>query len=228
MPVELTNEIVASIRRLVALQLWQLGAVKVNLEKPFKLASGNFSPIYINCRQLISSPAFCDLFSAAARILCEANRVEFDVVAGGETAGIPFAAILSRTMGKPMIYVRKAAKGHGLGSLVEGVLMPETKVLLTEDLITDAGSKLHFINVIKSAGATVPCVLVVFDRLQGGGEALSKQKILLLSVTDMQTALHMAESVGIIGPSEMTAIQSYISDPEKWHQRMKLPYQGVK
>ena len=223
MPVELTNEMVASIRRLVALQLWQLGAVKVNLEKPFKLVSGNYSPIYINCRQLISSPAFCDLFSAAARILCEANKIEFDIVAGGETAGIPFAAILARALGKPMVYVRKAVKGHGLGSLVEGVLPRGSRVLLTEDLITDAGSKLHFIEAILSAGAKVSNVLVVFDRLQGGGRALALQRISLLSVSDMRTVLLVAKTAGILKPSELKSVNSYLKSPRTWYAAKSLP-----
>jgi len=224
MPRDLTPEIITSIRQLVAVQLWQLGAVKVNLETPFRLVSGNYSPIYINCRQLISAPAFADLFGAASRILCEAHDIRFDVVAGGETAGIPFAAILARTFAKPMAYVRKATKEHGLGSLVEGVFSQDARVLLVEDLITDAGSKLHFIEGIKRAGGTVPGVLVIFDRQQGGYELLASMNIRLLSITDMETALNVAQAVGLLGVSELASVNKYLQSPGDWHTERNLDY----
>jgi orotate phosphoribosyltransferase len=222
----LTDQILTRVRDAASLMLWELGAVQVNLEQPFKLVSGNFSPIYINCRRLISSPAFADLFGAATRIICDAYQVQFDVVAGGETAGIPFAAILARNFGKPMVYVRKAAKGHGIESLVEGVLPPGSRVLLSEDLITDAGSKLRFIQAIKDEGCTVPSVLVVFDRLQGGGETLSSMNIRLFSITDMQTTIRVAQAAGLFGESEFNAVQNYLRSPRDWHSERNLSYSG--
>lgn len=219
-------EITSTTGRLVALYLWHLGAVKVNLDQPFRLASGNYSPIYINCRQLISSVSFMDLFAAASRQLLGQSGVEFEVIAGGETAGIPFAAFLARTFGKPMVYVRKAAKDHGLASLVEGVLNPGDSVLLTEDLITDAGSKVHFIEAIKCSGGTVPAVLVVFDRLQGGSETLASMNIRLLSVTDIQTALDVAESARVLEPSTISSVRTYLKSPRDWHAERHLPYTG--
>ena len=162
---QIDQQISLTTGRLVALYLWHLGAVKVNVEKPFRLTSSNYSPIYINCRQLISSVSFMDLFAAASRQLLGQRGAEFDVIAGGETAGIPFAAFLARSFCRPMVYVRKAAKEHGTASRVEGSLESGGRVLLVEDLITDAGSKLSFIQGIQDAGGDVKDVLVVFDRL---------------------------------------------------------------
>jgi orotate phosphoribosyltransferase len=223
---DLTKEILDSIRRVTALQLWQLGAVKVDLANPFKLTSGNYSPIYINCRHLISSPAFCDLFSAAARILCEADRVEFDVVAGGETAGIPFAAFLARGFGKPMVYVRKQAKSHGTESQIEGVLRPARRVLLVEDLITDAGSKQAFIAAIRRVGAVVEDAVVVFDRLQGGREALQKDGVRLHALSDMNIALSVGEEAGAVSSEATSVVRLYLKDPREWHKSMRLRFTG--
>lgn len=221
---DLMQEILASIRRATALQLWQLGAVKVNLEQPFKLTSGNFSPIYLNCRQLISSTSFADMFAAAARLICEAQNVRFDLLAGGETAGIPFAAFLARGFGKPMVYVRKAAKGHGVASLVEGTVHSGERVLLVEDLITDAGSKLHFISSITAAGGTVEDVLVLFDRQQGGRAALRDKGIQLHAVTDMEMALRVGGEGGAISASALAAVQKYLASPKAWHVERRLAY----
>jgi orotate phosphoribosyltransferase len=223
---KLTNEILDNVRRAVALQLWELSAVKVNARKPFKLASGNYSPIYINCRQLISSPAFVDLFTAATRIVCEASRVTFDVVAGGETAGIPFAAFVGRAFGKPMIYVRKEVKSHGIASRIEGVLPPDVRVLLVEDLITDAGSKRGFIEAIRQTGAIIKDVIVVFDRLQGGQKALRKTGVTLHALSDMDMALAVGKEAGALSSEARIIVNSYLKNPRKWHKTAGLPFIG--
>ncbi len=224
----LNEEILLSVRRLIALQLWELGAVKVNFEEPYKLTSGNYSPIYLNCRQLLSSAAFADLFAAAARIICQSQDVGFDVLAGGESAGIPFAAYLARAFGKPMAYVRKEAKEHGLSSLVEGSSVSGKQVLLVEDLITDAGSKLHFIKAIKDAGGNVTDVIVAFDRQQGGAEALQREGIRLLWLTNMDTALVVAESASILQTEQFASIKEYLRSPRDWHAQRQLPYIEMK
>ena len=189
MSTDILKELESAVRKVVALQLWQLGAIKVNLSEPFRLASGNYSPIYVNCRQLISTPAFADLFAASARIVCDRREVAFDVIAGGETAGIPFAAFLARSFGSPLVYVRKEAKSHGIASRIEGKIQSGDRVLLVEDLITDAGSKLSFVDAIQESGGAVEDVLVVFDRLQGGKEALHERGMRLHAITDIDTAI---------------------------------------
>jgi orotate phosphoribosyltransferase len=216
------EQIIEGVRRVVAMQLWQLGAIKVNLTEPFQLVSGNYSPIYINCRQLISSPAFVDLFSAAARVICDCHNIAFDVVAGGETAGIPFAAFLAHSFGKPMVYVRKATKEHGISSRIEGALQPGSRVLLVEDLITDAGSKLSFIEAIRGVQAIVQDVLVVFDRLQGGKEALAQENIQLHPVTDMNIALEVGQAAKQLSSSDLASVQRYLREPHVWHAERGL------
>jgi orotate phosphoribosyltransferase len=136
------------IEEITSLMLWRSGAIKTNTNKPFRLASGNYSPLYINCRQVISDPVFMDLFCAFSHALITWNGVRTDIVAGGETAGIPFAAYIAQRLGLPMVYVRKKAKEHGVASLVEGSIEQGTTVLLVEDLITDAASKLRFVTGI--------------------------------------------------------------------------------
>ena len=218
------DELELGIRRVVALQLWQLGAIRVNLAEPFRLASGNYSPIYINCRQLISAPAFADLFAAGARIICGRHAVRFDVIAGGETAGIPFAAFLARSFGCPMAYVRKETKSHGIASRIEGMMEAGSRVLLVEDLITDAGSKLSFIDAVSESGSTVQNVLVAFDRLQGGREALDKLGIALHAITDIDVALAVAEDSELLASEALGEIRQYLDDAEAWHAARGLAY----
>ncbi len=221
---QLGQHIASSMRHLVVLYLWYLGAVKIDVEEPFLITSGNHSPIYINCRQLISSVSFMDLFVLASSHILEQSHVEFDVIAGGETAGIPFASFLARTFSKPLIYVRKAMKGHGIASRVEGTLKSDSRVLLVEDLITDAGSKLSFIQGIIDAGGEIRDVLVVFDRLQGGKEALANSGVTLHALADINVALSQAKASGILHADVIESVQQYLDSTKKWHAERGLQY----
>ena len=222
---KITEQIQGNISNTIALLLWENEAIKVDHEHPFKLASGNFSPIYINCRQVISDPVFMHLFTASARSICSRAKVLSDVIAGGETAGIPFGAYLAQVLSLPFIYVRKAKKGHGIANLIEGGLKVEDKlVLLVEDLITDAGSKLHFINALRKAGAEVEDVLVLFDRKQGGKQTLEKEGIELHALTNLQSALEVAVNNDLLTPEQFQSVTDYLEDPRGWHDAKGLKF----
>ena len=97
-------------------------AVLIRPEEPFVLTSGRASPVYVDCRRIISYPrARGQLMDLAVKTLRDAAGVDaFDVVAGGETAGIPFAAWIAERLDLPMIYVRKKPKGFGRNAQIEG------------------------------------------------------------------------------------------------------------
>ncbi|MEO1366050.1 MAG: orotate phosphoribosyltransferase [Acidobacteriota bacterium] len=221
---DLTGAILSRLRQAASLLLWEQGAVHVNAEQPFRLASGNVSPIYVDCRRVISNRSLLRVFSAVSGMLLERHGAEFDVVAGGETAGIPYAAVLSEALAKPLVYVRKKAKAYGTTSRVEGALEPGSRVLLVEDLITDGGSKLTFLDAIDGAGASVSSVLVLFDRQQGGGEKLSERGVTLHAVTDRATAFAVAGASGLINENARLSTDEYFRDPAAWHANRGYPY----
>lgn len=221
---KIAQEVLSRIGEIAAFLLWDVGAIKVSSEQPFRLVSGNYSPIYINCRQVISDPAFMGLFTSFVRMVCQYRAIHADVIAGGETAGIPFAAYVAQTLSRPMIYVRKAKKEHGLASLVEGQLKEGSRVMLVEDLITDAGSKLHFVDAISAARGIVKDIFVLFDRVQGGQEALAKLGVTLHRVTDMNTAITVAQEFGLVSANDVASIQDYLRSPRAWHAKHHLPF----
>ncbi len=92
------DSVLTKARELIALELWNQSAVAVNIAQPYQLASGNFSPIYIDCRRLLRSIAFADFFAGVAKLICERRNIGFEVIGGGATAGIPLAAFLARSM----------------------------------------------------------------------------------------------------------------------------------
>ena len=154
----------AEMARLTARMLLEIRAVHFRRDEPYRLTSGLASPVYIDCRKLISYPAVRAALMdfACAKLLRNAGFARFDAVAGGETAGIPFAAWIAERLGLPMLYVRKQPKGFGRDAQIEGALAADSRVLLVEDLTTDGGSKLRFAEAIRAAGAEVGHTFVVF------------------------------------------------------------------
>jgi len=213
-----------SLREAATLLLWKSGAIRINLEKPFQLVSGNFSPIYVNCRQVISDPVLMGLFTAAARLIVSREAIPVDMLAGGVTAGVPFAAYLAQALNLPLVYVRKAVKGYGIANQVEGGTPQGKRVLLVEDLITDAGSKINFIEALRDADAMVQDVLVLYDRLQGGAAALKNLGIRLHALTDMDSALVSGEQAGLFPSEAFRSVREYLSDPKKWHEERGLEF----
>lgn len=186
------------------------------------LASGNRSPIYVNCRRVVSSPDFMRLFTAAARAALD--DCAFDAIAGGATAGIPYAAYLAADLNRPLLYVRKSAKGYGTGSQVEGAVNENWRVLLVEDLITDGGSKLPFLDALADAGVEVHDALVLFDRQQGGEALLSGRGVALRRLAGRNRALEVGVETGRVKPDWIDELERYFCDPAAWHEQRRFDY----
>src|SRR5438876_8388744 len=182
----------------VAQILLQTEAIQVYKEKPFVFVSGRISPVYIDCRKLLSfAPQREYIVTALAKKAeTDIGLDHIDVVAGGETAGIPYASFVSHLIRKPMIYIRKQPKGYGGTKQIEGNLNAGQRVLLVEDLITDGLSKLRFNIGIRAAGAKMTHCLCVFDyasdRLgQHEGEInLAKNDIKLVTLANWDDVLN--------------------------------------
>src|SRR6266403_2326377 len=149
---------------LTAKMLLEVEAVRFMEDKPFVFTSGWASPVYTDCRRLISFPRVRRTLMdfGASIIMREAGFEQFDAVAGGETAGIPFAAWMADKLDLPMLYVRKKAKGFGRNAQIEGHLVEGQRVLLVEDMTSDGRSKVNFCKALRDAGAKVEHALVFF------------------------------------------------------------------
>ena len=169
------------IAELTAKMFLDIKAVHFNPKEPFTLASGLSSPTYIDCRKLISYPQIRSTVMdfMACKILRNAGFDAFDNIAGGETAGIPFAALIAERLGLPMTYVRKKPKGYGKDAQIEGKLDKGQRVLLVEDLTTDGGSKLKFVEAIRKAEGICNDTAVIFyyDIFPGTLAKLSEDNI---------------------------------------------------
>ena len=150
--------------RVTARLLIETKSVLFRPDDPFIFTSGRPSPVYVDCRRLISFPdARRQLMAMMADQIREAVDVaQLAVVAGGETAGIPFAAWVSELLDLPMVYIRKKPKGFGRNARIEGVLPEGREAILVEDLATDGGSKISFVDGLREAGAECGHTFVIF------------------------------------------------------------------
>ena len=210
----------AEIARLTARALLEIKAVHFNAQTPFTLASGLPSPTYIDCRKLISYPRIRATLMdfLVATVMRDAGFEAFDNIAGGETAGIPFAALVAERMALPMSYVRKKPKGYGRNARIEGVMTPGQRVLLVEDLTTDGGSKLSFVEAIRETGASCAHTAVIFSygifaetrqRLADHGLALHH----LCTWWDVLTEARAQDS---FDATTLAEVEIFLNDPRGW------------
>ncbi len=206
--------------RTTAAILLETQSVLMRPDEPFTLTSGRQSPVYVDCRRLIAFPRARRRLMALAGALIEDNIgfESLDLVAGGETAGIPFAAWIADLLMLPMCYVRKQPKGFGRNARIEGALAPGQRALLVEDLATDGGSKLGFVEALREAGADCAHTFVIFhyDIFPAGIEKLRKAGVSLHSLATWWDVIAVAEEDGALGAQGMKVVRAFLEDPEGW------------
>lgn len=196
-------------------------SVLFNAKEPFVLTSGRVSPVYIDCRRLISFvEERSDLMDMAVEILLGEISEEIDFAAGGETAGIPYAAFIAERLHKPMLYVRKKPKGFGRMAQIEGTFgeNKSPKVLLIEDLQTDGGSKKVFIDALRDAGAEIKHAFVVFHYgiFERSQQNMADMGITLHELTNWWHVLRVAQSQNYFDDETLDAVESFLKAPDIW------------
>ena len=149
-------------RQKIADILLSIGCVNINFKNKFTLTSGKKSPVYVDCRKLVSFPKEREIIINEMSKQIKSKYKNQIVVAGGETAGIPYSSYISQKLKLPMVYIRKKPKGFGKGKIIEGEFKKRSKSVLIEDMATDGGSKIHFINSMRKAELSVRDIFVVF------------------------------------------------------------------
>jgi len=212
----------SEIARLTARMLLEIGAVNFRPEDPFILASGLPSPTYIDCRKLISYPRIRSTLMdfLAVTVMREAGFEAFDNVAGGETAGIPFAALVAERLALPMTYVRKKPKGYGKGARIEGDMAAGQRVLLVEDLTTDGGSKLSFVDAIRDAGAVCAHTAVIFSYgiFPETETILGDHGVTLHYLCTWWDVLEAARIADAFPADMLDAVEAFLNAPRAWQE----------
>ena len=202
--------------------LLEIKAINIRPDEPFTFTSGRLSPVYVDCRKIISfTNARRQLMDIGKQMLTQLAGAEaFDMVAGGETAGIPFAAWMADRLDLPMLYIRKKPKGFGRNARIEGELREGARVLLVEDLATDGGSKLSFIDAIREAGMEVAHCFVVFHYgvFPQSVTSMRERGVELHGLCTWWDVLAAAPRHGYTD-AQLAEVRAFLADPEDWDAR---------
>jgi len=205
---------------LTAKMLIEVDAVRFMADKPFVYTSGWASPVYTDCRRLISFPRVRQTLIdfGVTTVEREVGFEQFDAVAGGETAGIPFAAWMADRLMLPMQYVRKKPKGFGGNAQIEGHIEEGDRVLLVEDMTTDGRSKVNFCKALRAAGAVVDHVFVFFfyDIFPEGRKILADLGVTLHSLATWWDVLEVAKKSGKVDKGKLREVEKFMKDPAGW------------
>ena len=208
--------------------LIEIGAVNFSLLSPFKLSSGFLSPSYIDCRKIIAYPL---AFKSITDMMIDTITSDMisqspNYIIGGETAGIPFAAVIAQKIGLPLSYVRKNPKDYGKNKLIEGEILKGKNSLLVEDLITDGASKISFVNNIRAHGIQCDLSLVVFkyNIFNDVDATLKKNNIEVHHLTDWEDVYNEMCNMNKFEADILSEIRRFLDDPVTWSNDKKQVY----
>ena len=199
----------------IARNLMQINAIKLSPQKPFTWASGIKSPIYCDNRLTLSYPEIRTEIIDAFTEVCK--DLDFDIIGGIATAGIPHGALLADRLKKPYLYVRSKAKAHGRQNMIEGRLTEGSKVLLVEDLISTGMSSLKAVDAVRNAGGQVDTVLSIFNYgFQRAVDAFEAKNCTFVSLSNYDILLEQAVENGYLESDQLAQLSKWKEDPENW------------
>ena len=203
---------------IVAKILIDIESIKFSFDKNFTLTSGYKSPVYVDCRKIISFVKERNTILDFAKEYFKENNLEFDILAGGETAGIPYAALLSEKLQKKMIYVRKKSKGFGKNQQIEGYYTKGQKAILIEDLATDGKSKVIFVEALRNSGLEVSDIFVVFyyDIFDINKTPLGHMNIKIHSLCTWKNIINVISDKKLFTIEEINNLKNFLQKPQKW------------
>ena len=202
----------------VAEILINIESVKFSFDQPYTLTSGKKSPVYVDCRKIISYTKERNKVLDYAEQYIKQNNLSFEILAGGETAGIPYAAFLAERLQKPMIYIRKKPKGFGKNQQIEGNFNDNQKAILIEDLTTDGASKVIFIEVLRKFNINVSDIFVIFyyDIFNLSKTPLATLNVNMHYLCTWKNIINIVQKNKILSVNEINNLKYFLSEPEKW------------
>ncbi len=208
-----------SVDKLLAKKLLSVSAVKLQPKNPFTWASGWKSPIYTDNRKTLSFPEVRSFVKVELTRLIKEKFAEFDVIAGVATGAIAQGALIADELDMPYVYIRSAAKDHGMGNLIEGEIKPGQKVVVVEDLISTGGSSLKAVEAVRQAGCEVVGMVAIFTY----GFPLAEEKfneagVTLYTLSNYNAVLEAAAETGYINNEDIETLKVWRENPSQWMQ----------
>ncbi len=188
-----------------------------NVKEPYTFASGIKSPVYMDCRLLISDvKRRGQIVDALVR---KFDGLECDIVAATASAGIPWGAWVADRLEKPLVYVRKEAKAHGKGKKVEGAFIKGLNAVVVEDLVSTGGSSISTVESLREEDSVVEyCVSIFTYGMQKAAESFDKANVELHPLSNFNTAVEAAIEKKYLTPAEAAEARKWAKDPQRWRK----------
>ena len=204
----------------VAKILIAIESIKFSFKNPFTLTSGHKSPVYVDCRKIISYTKERNKILDYAEQYLINHNLSFEILAGGETAGIPYASFLAERLQKPMIYIRKNTKEFGKNQQIEGNFNNKQKAILIEDLATDGKSKIIFVDAMRKFNIHVTDIFVIFyyDIFKTSKTSLANLNVKIHYLCTWKNIIEIIQKNKIISKNEIENLKFFLNEPKKWRQ----------
>lgn len=210
------------IAKHVAKLLLDSESILINTKEPFTYTSGKIGPTYCDMRRLISLPTERKIIMDYAADLI--RPLNIDYLAGGETAGIPYAAFLAERLDLPMVYVRKKPKGHGRMAQIEGHIAKDNpNIMLVEDLMNVGTSQKIFVDALREAKTKIENSFVIFsyDIYEQSKENLKSMGITCHSLTNWWTVLDTIKEDNYFDSATISSLEEFLNAPNDWEDNFK-------
>ena len=195
----------------------EIGAVKIDAQRPFTWASGYKMPVYNDNRLLLGNPEHRALVTEGMQSLITAANISVNTVAGVATAGIPHATSLANALKTPLIYVRPAPKEHGKQNQIEGILKKGDAVIVVEDLISTGGSALKAVEAVRQAGGKVDhCFCIFHYGFQKAVDQFQQAHCQMHPLLTFELLVQTGQKTGKISAGEKQVLDDWYKNPFEW------------
>lgn len=206
-----------TLAREIANSLLQIKAIKLSPANFFTWASGWHSPIYCDNRTTLSYPAVRRQIAEGFARLIKERYPQAELIAGVATGAIAHGVLVAEQLGLPFIYVRSAAKSHGLTNQVEGHFTPGQKVVVVEDLISTGGSSLAAVEALRAAGCQVLGMVAIFTYgFSVAAENFVNASVALDTLSDYPTMIALAAEQGYVQESDLELLARWRENPAEF------------
>jgi uridine monophosphate synthetase len=189
----------------------KFGAFRLKLHE--KQPDAPLSPIYVDLRALRSVPDALDEAVVTLVEMIAVRGLSFDLYADVPQAATPLVAVLTHVTRIGMITPREA-KTHGAGDAINGAFTPGQTVLVIDDLVTRAESKLEAIHILEAHGLLVRDVAVLVDREQGGAAELAAAGYQLHAAVTLSQLLDHWRATGGIDAATYERVRAYTAQAQ--------------
>lgn len=205
------------VSKKIANYLLEINAIKLQPSEPFTWASGWKSPIYCDNRKTLSYPKIRTEIKNAFADLIKDKFKNVDVIAGVATGAIAQGALVAEALDLPFIYIRSAAKGHGMTNLIEGDIKPGDRVVVIEDLISTGGSSLKAVEALREANANVLGMVAIFTYgFDTANDNFKDANCILYTLSNYNSMIDAASELNYIAENQKETLKEWRKNPSNW------------